>query len=84
MDEIKKLRKNVDEIDRKILRLVEGRRSLTKEIGRIKRENGMPYYDKKREEEIVSRLARKSKLDKKFTKKLFMGIIAYCRKNEGR
>ncbi|WP_038058373.1 bifunctional 3-deoxy-7-phosphoheptulonate synthase/chorismate mutase [Thermus amyloliquefaciens] len=57
MDErILALRKEVDRVNREILRLLSERGRLVQEIGRIQTELGLPHYDPKREEEMLSYL----------------------------
>ncbi len=56
MEEIIKLRSYINEIDEKILDLIIERISLSKEIGVIKKQNGIEIIDKEREEEIMKKL----------------------------
>ena len=57
MDErILALRKEVDRVNRELLRLLSVRGRLVQEIGRIQTELGLPHYDPKREEEMLSYL----------------------------
>ncbi|MDY6792453.1 MAG: prephenate dehydratase [Thermodesulfobacteriota bacterium] len=53
---INELRKSIDEIDEKILDLINQRLLLGKEIGAIKRKNNEPVTDKAREMAIITRL----------------------------
>lgn len=55
-EKISELRARVDEIDRQIVRLLNERTQLVREIIRVKRENQMPLYDPKREEEIFEKI----------------------------
>ncbi|BFH76536.1 bifunctional 3-deoxy-7-phosphoheptulonate synthase/chorismate mutase [Thermus thermophilus] len=50
------LRKEVDRVNREILRLLSERGRLVQEIGRIQTELGLPHYDPKREEEMLAYL----------------------------
>lgn len=63
MQEIKNLRDDIDKIDDKILSLLEKRIFLAKRINLLKK-NGLSY-DFKREDEILTRLCKKSEI---FTK----------------
>ena len=65
-DKIKKLRKNIDTIDYKIIDLLDSRFSISKEIGEIKTSSGIEISDTDREKEIIERLTKKldGKLDK--------------------
>ena len=52
MNEINRLRKNVDEVDEKILELLDQRMKIVKELYKIKEKERMPIIDKKREEKV--------------------------------
>ena len=57
MDErILDLREKIDKIDKKIINLIKNRMDIAKEVGKIKSALNIPIEDKKREEEIISRL----------------------------
>lgn len=61
MDErIQALRKEVDQINRELLRLLSERGRLVQAIGRIQTELGLPHYDPKREEEMLAYLTREN------------------------
>jgi len=53
---IEKLRKQVDDVDRKIVGLLNERTRLVREIIRVKKENNLPLYDPRREEEIFENI----------------------------
>lgn len=55
MDALEKARIEIDEIDEKMLRLFERRMEVSAEIGRIKKENGMPIRDEKREQDLLEK-----------------------------
>jgi len=46
-------RERINEIDRRLVALLNERTSVVQEIGRIKRECRMPVYEPKREEEVL-------------------------------
>ena len=73
--EISELRKRVEKIDSKIIRLFEKRVELSKEIGLIKRDNGFKIEDLSRENEIREEKKKNSSLNRKFTKDLFRLIF---------
>ena len=82
---IENLRKRIDEINDNILKLLGEREKICKEIGGIKKQNGMAIKDEKREEEIFSKLREKAKeldLDEEHVEKLFRLIIKNSRKIE--
>ncbi len=58
---MKNLRKQIDEIDQQIIKLLAERISTAKAIGKFKKEAEMPVYDKKREIDIRSKLKKLSK-----------------------
>jgi chorismate mutase len=57
---IDELRQKIDGIDAQLLSLFERRMKIAKEIGRYKKENGLPVKDQEREREILSRLCEKA------------------------
>ncbi|MCP4373685.1 MAG: hypothetical protein GY797_37130 [Deltaproteobacteria bacterium] len=59
--QINKLRKSIDEIDEKILDLINQRLLLGREIGNIKRKNKEQIINKAREEAILKRLKELNK-----------------------
>lgn len=61
MDTIKTLRDEIDVIDEKILHLLNERADLALQIGEIKKEDNLEYYNPKREQEIIERLQRLNK-----------------------
>ncbi len=56
MDNIEKYRKKIDEIDEKVLELLNQRMEAVKEIGRLKQSTGGSIYRPEREKEILERL----------------------------
>ena len=58
--DINLLRQAIDGIDEKILDLVNQRLSLAKQIGDIKKQDGLKITDSGREKEILSRLLEKN------------------------
>lgn len=81
-DEIAALRKEIDLIDSKILKLIEERVSLAEKIGHQKKEDDLPTEDIEREKQIISRLVSDTDLDRQFVSELFKAVIEYCKKNE--
>ena len=47
------IRKRIDQIDRKLVELIEERLEIVKEVALYKKENNMKIFDRKREEEVV-------------------------------
>jgi chorismate mutase len=52
-DQLEDLRKQIDEIDELIVSLLAKRMKIVKEIGRIKKENNLPVFDKSRWQEVI-------------------------------
>ncbi len=61
MEEIKKLRQQIDRIDDKILKLLTKRAELAIRIGKIKKRSLLRTYAPEREREIIERLLQKNK-----------------------
>jgi chorismate mutase/prephenate dehydratase len=61
MRELEKLRKEIDEIDDKILELLNKRSSIVLDIAHIKRNNNARFYSPERERQILERLASLNK-----------------------
>ena len=81
MDKIEYLRKNIDEIDRNIVRLLVLRFKLIMQIGKYKKEKGIGVVEKKREYEILKNVKFFSDLPyKSFIVGIFKKIINYSRK----
>ena len=55
---LNQLRKQIDRIDLKLLRLLNDRAALAVRIGDLKRKQGLPVFDGRREREVLSRLTR--------------------------
>ncbi len=50
------LRKEIDECDNEIIRLLKKRMEISRDIGIIKKENNLPIYDEKREQALIKKL----------------------------
>lgn len=72
MDEIFKLREEIDEIDNELVKLFEKRMSISKKVAEYKRVNGMPIYDETREREII-----KKNIDRLDDKRLSSDLEAF-------
>lgn len=75
---MKNLRKQIDEIDKKIITLLAERMDVVKKIGQFKKESEKPVYDKKREEEMRSQLkelAKQNGLSSEFVNHLYTHIF---------
>ncbi len=56
MDEVKRLRGEIDNIDEELVRLLKGRYEQARRLGRIKRTRGLELKDAQREEQILERV----------------------------
>lgn len=71
MERLHELRKEIDEIDEQIIKLLEERLRIAKEIGEIKRELNLPIRDEKREEEVLKKAGK--------FREVFKKIVEVCR-----
>jgi chorismate mutase len=79
MERIKSLRKEIDDIDKRILQFLKERVEVCKTIGATKREHGMPIKDPQREEEQyrhIMKIASELGLDPNEIKAVYREIIA--------
>ena len=79
MERISASRKRIDEIDEQIMRLLKERVNVCENIGIIKREQGIPVRDRRRENEQYTRItgiASKLELDPQEVKAVYKEIIA--------
>jgi len=60
MENLKKTRQEIDEIDKKLLQLLNMRAEKVKKISDLKKEKKLPSFDPSRERKIVSKLIRKN------------------------
>ena len=77
-------RKRIDEIDRKLLDLLNDRTQCVIEIGRIKKTQNVGVYDPQREREILRRMKVENHgpLDEEGLQRLFERVIDECRRIE--
>lgn len=79
LENIAALRKNIDEVDAKLVLLLKDRIELCKRIGAVKRENGIAVRDLQREDEVYLNVMGKALelgLDPQKIAEIFKGIIA--------
>ena len=81
-----RLRLRIDRIDKKLLRLLNQRASAALQIGRVKKQNGLPVFDKKRERAVLGRLVRNNggPLPAASVKAIFREILRRNRGLQGR
>ncbi len=80
---MKDFRKQIDQIDEKIVNLLGKRMILVKEIAKFKRAEGLPVKDSGREDELRIRLkilAKKHGLDPEFVNHLYNHVFVESRR----
>ncbi len=82
---LEKYRKQIDNIDFKLVELLKKRIELSKKIGFLKNENGVCVYDKNREKEILDKIVKEFGLkgfNKNYIKKVFKLILNNSKDNQ--
>lgn len=74
-EKISECRDKIDEIDSKILNLLEERFNLCEKIGEFKREERLPIEDLDREKMAIESRKERSNLNEDFVEKLFKNIF---------
>ena len=84
MDELDGWRARIDEIDGKLVELLNERARCAIEIGRIKSERGMNVRNPQREQIVLNRAKDKNRgpLDHSAVQRIFQKIIEECRRIE--
>lgn len=84
MEEIKKIREGIDQIDDKILQLLVNRMNLVDQIGKLKRNSNTAIYHPDREKEIIERLANQhtGRLSKSAIEAIYLEIFGVSRNLE--
>lgn len=75
---IEKIRKQIDRLDEGIITFLAERMSVMPEMAEFKKQNNIPVYQEKREEEIMRRLKKKSEelgLNEDFVEEIFLSIF---------
>jgi chorismate mutase len=82
---LEKLRKEIDRINEKILKLLAKRTKIAIKIAEYKKVHDLSIYSPKREKEIIERvkaLARRENLDEKMAEEVFKKIMEQTRRLE--
>ena len=82
-EELKRLRGEIESIDRELIRLIKDRVELARQVGKAKREHDLPILDPAREAAIVRRageLAREAGLADEDVRYLFWHLIGLSRR----
>ena len=82
--ELDSLRQAIDQVDRRILDLLEERVRLVLAVGDYKRKNSLPVYDPERERSLLERLSRAAlpPLDGDTVRRVFERLIDESRRIE--
>lgn len=82
--DIERWRKEIDELDEELLRLLNMRARLAVKVGSLKRASGIPVRDPEREQFVLQRLqeANSGPLDQEAIVRLFRRIIRESRRAE--
>ena len=81
MQEIKQLRKRIDEVDEQILQFLSKRAEICRSIGLIKEKNGLPIEDIPRENDVYAHIRRRAinlNLDSSHVEAIYHQIIDMC------
>ena len=81
MDDIKQLRKRIDEVDEQILLSLSRRTELCKSIGSVKKKQGIPIKDAPRENDVYTHIKKKAAdlgLDPAQVEAIYRQIVKMC------
>ena len=73
-------RKEIDKIDKEIVKLLKERMAVSEEIGKIKKEKNIPVTDKEREEEKLKEIADMAGLHYPSIHNIYTSIFEESRK----
>jgi chorismate mutase-like protein len=75
--DIAEWRRKIDDLDRELVRLLNDRARCVAEIGKIKRQNGLPIQEPNREQEVLQHAleANQGPLDNDALRRLFERIV---------
>ena len=74
---LEEFRVRIDDVDRRIVELLNDRTGVVEEIGRVKREAQLPIYEPKREEQVYANITQSNRgpLDAGAVRRIFERII---------
>jgi chorismate mutase len=81
MEDIRNLRKRIDEVDEQILLALAERTKLCTAIGLIKKKQGLPTKDRDRENELFAKIKKRAaslKLDTRHVEAIYRNIVEMC------
>jgi chorismate mutase len=79
LSQIQTIRENIDDVNNRLVSLLLERKQLSKNIGNIKKQLGIPVYDASREKNIYDSLKAKYPNDYEYLKPIFEAIILSSR-----
>ncbi len=77
--EIPELRQEIDGINEEMKRLMTRRMELARQIGEMKKAQGLPVFDPQREAAILEKMTAGTGADAKYLRRFFAEIFAVCR-----
>lgn len=79
--DLENLRAQINQIDKKIVSLLNERAKVVLEVGRVKRTNNLPSYDPQREKEILEKLKdyHKGPLPEDILREIYTTILYWMR-----
>lgn len=80
MRDIKAIREDINKVDSRLIKLLEERFDLSKEVKAYKLENDMPIFDKKREDEILQKIEEENKEYGTYFKNIYQTIMDESKK----
>jgi len=81
MEDIKQLRKRIDEVDEQILQFLRKRTEISKSIGLVKKKHGIPIQDFPRESDVYAHVKEKAAdlgLDPVQVEAIYRQIVNMC------
>jgi len=81
MEDIKQLRKRIDEVDEQILQFLRERTEISKSIGLVKKKHGIPIQDFPRESDVYAHVKEKAAdlgLDPVQVEAIYRQIVNMC------
>ena len=76
------LRDEIDKVDKELLKLFIRRMDLVTDIAEIKKENGLPIFNKERETEIIMRISAEAPNFKEEAAEFFQNIMDISKKTQ--
>jgi chorismate mutase len=81
VEDIKQLRKRIDEVDEQILQSLSKRTEISKSIGLVKKKHGIPIQDLPRESDVYAHVRKKAAdlgLDPAQVEAIYRQIVNMC------